>query len=458
MAANRGPASFRIGDGGELVAHHAAGGLAPSLVRALSGRKAVWVAAAGSEAERRALHEGKLPALDGGAELRLVDLDPAVYSAAYRVISNATLWFCYHGMFDQVHRPVLDRRWYEAWEGYRAYCSAFAEEVSASADDGATVVVNDYHLALLGAMLAERRPDLRTVHFAHTPFSDPAELRVLPVAIRRQLLEGMAGFGRCGFHTPRWADAFARCAAVEQVRTPPPFVAPLGSDPSELLPVAASARVGEIVERLEERLDGRRLILRSDRVEPAKNSLRGFLAFAELLERSPQWRDEVLFVARAYPSREELPEYLAYRSEVQHLVERINDVHGRPGRPVIELVVEDDFEASLAAYTRYDVLLVNSLRDGMNLVAKEGPLLNRRDGVLVLSREAGAFTELEGPALEVEPFDVSGTAEAIEAALAMGGDERSRRARELAARATAHPPADWLAAVIAHARRPGDSG
>jgi trehalose 6-phosphate synthase len=454
VAANRAPLTFAVEPGGELVAKHAAGGLAPSLLRALEGREAVWVAAAGSQADRRALQEGAPAGLSGGARLRLVDVPQDVYQAAYRVIANATLWFCYHGMVDRVHRPVIDRRWHDAWEGFREYARRVAAEISSSALDGATVVVNDYHMALVGGILAAERPDLATVHFAHTPFSEPEELRVLPRAVRHELLSSMAGFGACGFHTTRWATAFGRCCDAELGRAGGAFVAPLGSEPSELLAVAESARCRRLAGELLDRLDGRRLVVRSDRVEPSKNLLRGFLGFAELLERSPRWRGRVVFVARTYPSRQDLPEYLAYRSETEALVERINERHATADWQPIVLEVADDFEATVAAYCCYDVLLVNPLRDGMNLVAKEGPLVNRRDGVLVLSAEAGAYDELAEGCVEVEPYDVSGTASALEAALSMEPGERARKARLLAERAAAHPPAAWLGEVMAQARRP----
>src|SRR5450756_2428904 len=145
-------------------------------------------------------------------------------------------------------------------------------------------------------------------------------------------------------------------------------------------------------------------------MELSKNLLRGFWAFEELLEQQPLWRERVVFVARAYPSRQGLAEYLAYQNEVESTVARINEQWATPGWDPIILFVEDDYQRSLAALTRYDVLLVNPVRDGLNLVAKEGPLINTHDGVLALSREAGAFEELKSAALDVNPFEVSGTA------------------------------------------------
>lgn len=454
VVSNRGPATIDVGPDGRLVVRHGAGGLAPSLARALRGTGATWVASAMTEGERRAAREGIPDGLALGAGLRLVDVAPEVRDGAYRVVANSTLWYVLHGMFDRTRRPLLDRRWHDAFDRYREFNRAFAEEVASCAAEGAVVVVNDYHLFLAGTHLRALRPDLSTVLFTHTPFPGPDELEVLPRAIVAELLSSLGSFGACGFHTERWRDNYRSSARAYLATSPAAFAAPLGTDAEQLRAVAAGPACAAASAALEERLGGRRLLFRSDRVEPSKNLLRGFLAFEELLERRPDWAEKVLFVARAYPSRQDLPEYLAYRSEAEHLVERINDRFGRGGEGPIRLEVEDDFPSSVAALQRYDVLLVNPIRDGMNLVAKEGPVLNRNDGVLALSAQAGAFAELGGHAVEVEPFDVTGTSWALEQALEMGPAERAARAGALAEIGAARPPAAWFEDVAAHARRP----
>ncbi len=453
VVSNRGPASLIEAPDGTLEVRPGAGGLAPSLARALQGADALWVAAAMNDAERRAAREGIPAQVAKGIDLHLVDLERPVMDGAYRVIANATLWFVLHGLFDRSRRPILDRHWHEAFEQYREYNRRFAEAVAAGAAEGATVVVNDYHLFLSGRYLASARPDLSSVHFTHTPFPAPEELAVLPRAIATELVEGLAAFGACGFHTERWAAQFRRCAAALDVDPPPVFVAALGTDAEALRREALRPEVEASKTALEQRVGDRRLLLRSDRVELSKNILRGFLAFEELLAVEPTWRGRVLFVAHTYPSRSDLPEYLAYQAEIEHLVERINARFAGAEGPPIALEVEDDFPASLAALSRYDVLLVNPIRDGMNLVAKEGPVLNERGGVLALSCEAGAFAELGRVALEVEPFDVSGTAKVLARALTLPAPERERRAHDLRALAAARPPARWLEEVV-HAARP----
>lgn len=454
VAANRGPYSLVDDDDGVAV-KEAAGGLAPSLAAALNEgeEEATWVATAMTPAEERAAESNEMPDLGGKISLRLVNVDAETYAAAYDVVANSTLWFCYHGLFDAARRPLFDQPWREAWEGFRRYHAAFCDRICEVADEGARVMVNDYHLPLLGAMLREKRRDLRTVHFTHTPFATAEELAMLPRDVRRELVEGMGGFGSCGFHTPRWEARFA-AAAASLSDGPKTFAEPLGADCARLDAVAASSQCETALSDLSERLGDRAMILRSDRVELSKNILRGFRAFDALLSEHPELCGRVVFVARAYASRETLPEYLAYRSQAEHLAAVLNERWAPRcgGEPPIWLEVDDDFPASVAAFRRYDVLLVNPVRDGMNLVAKEGPSLNERDGVLVLSEQAGAHEELGDVALGVQPFDVLDTAAALFRALELPSEERARRGRQLRERCRNQPPARWFAHVMAKAR------
>jgi trehalose 6-phosphate synthase len=326
--------------------------------------------------------------------------------------------------------------------------------VADAADEGATVLVQDYHLCLLPRMLAEKRPDLRSVHFTHTPFADPVALRVLPAPVARELLEGMAAAAACGFHTARWEAAFLACCADMGIEARHTFASPLAPDPERMEARAASPECRTAAARIDTMLGDRRLVVRVDRIEPAKNLLRGLWAFDEMLRLRPDLRRRVVLLALAYSSRQTLPEYLAYGTEAEHVVRRVNETWGDDDWTPVVLEVGADPDRSLAALTRYDVLLVNPVRDGLNLVAKEGPLVNTADGVLLLSREAGSFEELRGEALELNPFDVEGTAEALLEALDMPGPERARRARALRGIVASRKPGDWLADQLAAAATP----
>lgn len=454
VASNRGPLSFRFDEEGGLVRSGPAGGLAGTLQPLLRGTGSTWISASMSDADQEAATRGLM--VEEGLRLFNVRPTPEVYRSAYDVVSNATLWFCLHQLWDLSRRPRFDARWLEAWDAYRELNRQFADLIANEAPEGSAVLVQDYHLLLTGEMLAQARPDLRTVHFLHTPFSGPDVLRVLPGAVARELLSGMAGFGACGFHTARWEAAFRLCladreigparreAAGAKVLAPRTFVAPIGPVPSAITAESTSEACREARDALRRQVGDRALVVRVDRVELSKNILRGCWAVEELLRTRPRWRERFVLLALAYPSREGLPEYLAYRAELEHTVERINETWAVGDWAPIVLDVADDRSRSLAALCEYDVLLVNPLRDGMNLVAKEGPLVNTRDGVVALSREAGAWEELEDAALGLNPYDLAETAQVLEKAMTMDPAERRQRAADLRRRVEARPARHWL--------------
>ena len=453
LVSNRGPFAFRLEDG-RPVRMASGGGLAGSLQPLVKDTGATWVACTMNEADRKAAAEGLMTT--DGLRVELVEPEPDIYNLAYNVVSNATLWFCHHHLFDSARRPRTDRRWMEAWDAYRTFNRLMAERVAEVAPAGGRVLVQDYHLALMAPVLADLRPDLSTAHFTHTPFADPSVLRMLPTQVGDELLDAMSRFGSCGFHSERWAAAYRAGLGSDGGggTGSATFVSPLSIDLDRLRDSAAQPEVAAALSRIEESVGDadRSVIVRVDRMELSKNLLRGFWAFDDLLEQEPAHRERVVFVALAYPTRQGLPEYLAYQDEVETTVARINERWGTPGWTPVVLEVEDDYPRSLAALTRSDVLLVNPVRDGLNLVAMEGPVINTRDGVLALSREAGAFDQLGAAALEVNPFDVTGTATVLARALALDPEERAGRAAALRAAVAARRPSDWLDDQLAAAR------
>jgi trehalose 6-phosphate synthase len=456
VVSNRGPLTFRAEADGTLVPQRAAGGLASSLHRILAGSGTTWASVTMGAADREAVAQGLMH--EDGLDLVPVVIDDDTYRQAYDVVANTTLWYCHHHLFDLPQRPRFDRHWRAAWEGYRAYNRAMADVVASRAGDGDAVLVQDYHFSLLGQMLAAARPDLRTVHFLHTPFAAPDILAVLPDDVAAELLDGMAGYRACGFHCHQWEAEFVGCYAAAGRSAPRTFVAPLGPDPAVLEHEAAGPAVEAAAAALRAEVGGRRLIARTDRMEPSKNIVRGMLAFEELLTTRPEWRGRVVHIVLTYPSRQGLAEYLAYGADVEHTAARINRSLATPDWTPVLLSVRDDWPRSLAALTLSDVLLVNPVRDGLNLVAKEGPLLNAVDGVVVLSRQAGAWEELAlggGGALGVNPFDISATADALHTALSMAAPERSARAGALRNAVRGRTAADWWADQL---KAVGDTG
>jgi trehalose 6-phosphate synthase len=464
VLSNRGPLSITRPKDGTLTARRGGGGLVVTLGPGVERDGALWVAAGVGPDDEEAARHGLFDA--EGFRVQAVMIAPDDYRAYYDVIANQTLWFCLHGLWDLPRRPRFDRYWWAAWERFRAVNEQFAVAASEAAAPGATVLVQDYQLALVPEMLAKRRPDVRSVAFLHTPWCSPQELATLPDAVASELLTGLAAGGACGFHSGRWAQAFEACCVERLGRTPVTFVSPAAADVDDLQSVAASPECERELTRLNETIGDRRLVVRVDRIELSKNVLRGFWAFDELLELRPDLRGDVIFAAMVYPSRLGLAEYLAYGQEVIALAEQINARWSAPpdpsraggylGAPWVPIMLDpqDNHPKSVAALRRADVLLVNPVRDGLNLVAKEGPLVNERDGVLVLSHQAGAWDELGGSAIGVNPFDVTGTARALGTALDLSPPERSARARSLRQVVAARSPLDWFDDLRAAARTP----
>ena len=457
LASNRGPVTWGYDPAGELVGRRGSGGLVSALGSLQLGPELTWVCAALTDADRAASRAGR--AAQPGVQL--LDLDPQTFALAYNGVANGALWFTAHLLWSLATTPAFDGRSQREWAAFRVYSLAFADALAAAAAPGAAVLVQDYHLCLVPALLRQRRPDLRISHFSHTPWAPPEYFALLPDAMARGVLRGLLGADAVGFHTARWADAFTRCcvtllgaaydgrALTLDGRRTTVDVHPLGVDAGELRARAAEPDVLARLPELRALVGDRQLLLRIDRTELSKNLVRGFAAYADLLRRHPEHRGRVVHLAFAYPSRHDLPEYRAYTRAVEQAAAAVNAEFAVPGWQPVHLEVKDDYARSLAAYTLADVLLVNPLRDGMNLVAKEGPVLSTRGVSLVLSREAGAAEELRAHAHLVHPLDISQTAEALHDALTTRPDLRLARTAGLLAAATAHPPADWLQAQLA---------
>lgn len=442
VASNRGPVSYDVREDDSLHAKRGGGGLVSGLSAIGPDAGALWVCSALGDGDREAVRRGV-----GEDGVRMLDIDAEVHADAYNGIANSVLWFVHHMLYQTPLEPVFDKEFRRQWASYEAYNRAFARALADEAADGAVVVVQDYHLTLVPGMLRELRPDLRIGHFSHTPWAPVDYFRLLPDDIAEQVLRGMLGADRLGFLTQRWASAFTACAQelVGGLGDTRVGVHGLGADADFLRRRSHEPDVAARMVTLREQIgEGRKAIVRVDRTELSKNIVRGMLAYRQLLEDQPSWREQVVHVAFAYPSRQDLAVYRDYTAEVQRVADEINSAYGTPGWAPVLLHVDDDFARSLAAYRLADVALVNPIRDGMNLVAKEVPVVSDEGCVLVLSREAGAYEELGEDAIVVNPYDVVGTAGALHEALVMGAGERAERTKRLAAAATALPPAQWF--------------
>ncbi|TLS41256.1 trehalose-6-phosphate synthase [Streptomyces montanus] len=449
VASNRGPISYTLDEAGTLTAKRGGGGLVSGLSAIGSDADALWVCSALGDGDREAVRRGV-----GEAGVRMLDIDADVHADAYNGIANSVLWFVHHLLYQTPLEPVFDAEFRRQWASFETYNRAFAEALAEGAAQDAAVLVQDYHLALVPRMLRELRPDLRIGHFSHTPWAPPEYFRLLPDDIGAQLLGGILGADRAAFLTQRWADAFTDCChAVLGPGIPSGTrigVHGLGADADFLRERSHQPDVDDRIASLREQIgvapDGspRKTIVRVDRTELSKNIVRGLLAYRQLLEDQPSWRERVVHVALAYPSRQDLAVYRDYMTEVQRIADEINARFATAGWTPVLLHLKDDFARSLAAYRLADVALVNPIRDGMNLVAKEMPVVSDEGCALVLSREAGAYEELGEDAITVNPYDVVATARALHEALTMPLGERAERTKRLAAAATALPPAQWF--------------
>ena len=476
LVSNRGPVTFEA-DGRAV---RGTGGLVTALTGLASHREAVWIASALNEHDARqsTKHGGrpfrvKSPA-GGEYHVRLVASDPDAYDRFYNIIANPMLWFIQHYLWDLSNAPDIRREELEAFElGYKVVNADLARAVveEIEGDDEPVVMVHDYHLYTLPAMVRRARPDVFLHHFIHIPWTQPDAWRVLPAHIRQEIYLGVLANDIVGFHTRSYRDNFLRCCrelmhleidfreGIVQCGEREVWVRayPLPIDAVATCAVGESPRVAEFETQLRHRRRDH-LILRVDRADLSKNVLRGFSAFDLFLDQHPEFVERVTFIAQLMPSRTDVPEYAEYLERIEALVAVVNHRHGTPDWMPVQLKLRDDLEEAVASYKHYDVLLVNAMFDGMNLVAKEGPLVNEREGVSILSENTGAHEELGEYALSVNPFDIQELADSIYAALTMDPGERARRARGLKEIVTSRDPGDWIDDQLADVRKKGSAG
>jgi trehalose 6-phosphate synthase len=465
VVSNRGPVFYSREDG-ERVAKRGAGGLVTALRSLVEHHDVTWIASALGEEDRVVAAESEHEPVDETSRdgspyrLHLVAHEPAAFHRFYNVVANPILWFAQHYLWGLSEQPVLDHAFHAAWhEGYVAVNRAFARAVVQELDrqPDATVFFHDYHLYVAPALVRRARPDATLSHFVHIPWPEADYWSVLPAPVRRAVHEGVLANDVVGFHTERWARNFLQsCQDVLRAevdfermevrsdgRTIAVRAAAISVDPGEFDQLALSEPVLDAERRLAERRP-ERLILRVDRTDPSKNIVRGLLAYGLFLEACPDWHGRVSMLALLDPSRQEIREYADYLHAIRAAARAIEERFGEDGWQPLELRIGDDFPGSVAAYKQFDVLLVNSIFDGLNLVAKEAPLVNERDGVLVLSENTGVHEELGEWALTVNPFDIAGQARAMQEALSMAPEERRRRREAIGAWVREHDVERWI--------------
>ncbi len=445
VVSNRGPVSYARDESGARVARRGGGGLATALRGLVEQHDVTWIANAMTDEDRAVAEEDQHGTI-------LLAQDRRDYDLFYNVAANPTLWFAQHMLWNLAFTPDFD---HEAWDAYSRINANVARAVVDALDRSADAYVffHDYHLYLAPSFVRRERPDAVMSHFVHVPWPETDAWSVLPPEIRRDVFAGLLANDVVGFHTDRWRRNFLRgCVDVLGAHVRGDVVEhagrrthvtahPIGIDTAEFDSLAQDE---EVRERERELIESRpeMLVLRVDRTDPSKNIVRGFRAFGLMLERHPELRGRARMLALLDPSRQDIPEYADYVAAVEHEARALGDA--------VDLRIGDDFKRSVAAYKQFDVLFVNAVFDGLNLVSKEAPYVNTRNGTLVLSENTGAFEELcERGALRVNPFDVDMQAEALYAGLTMGPDERRSRLETIRMHVRSHDVAAWAEAQLA---------
>jgi trehalose 6-phosphate synthase len=465
IVSNRGPAQFERDESGERTVNRGGGGLVTALSGLVAHRDALWIASAMTEedvaasAERGGPIEQELDGID--YRVCLVGSDPVAYDRFYNVIANPILWFIQHYLWDLSNAPDIRQQELDAWDyGYQTVNQDIARAVLSQVEgqEQPLVMLHDYHLYTAPGMIRAERPDVFLHHFVHIPWSQPDSWRILPTRIRNAIFEGMLANDIIGFHTHAYCINFLRCCdellddvevdyhAVEVRHARGKTICrayPLGIDAQRLERAAASPEVAEAEREVLERRR-QHLIIRVDRADLSKNVLRGFTAFDTFLTQHPEFREKVTFIAHLQPSRQDVPEYAEYLERIEALVAVVNHRHGTTDWMPIDLKIYENFYDAVARYKHFDLLMVNSLFDGMNLVAKEAPAVNTRDGVLMLSENTGSHQELIDCVISVNPFDIQEQAEAIHRALTMDPEQKRRWAQGLREIIFSRNPGDWV--------------
>ncbi len=474
IASNRGPFSFQARRDGTLEARRGSGGLVTALSALAEKHEVLWVASAMTRADRRWSEENEdRPRNIEGISLRLIRPDRREYNLYYNVIANPLLWFIHHQLWNIPRTPSITRKTWEAWrEGYVRMNRLFADAIAESVEDTDRPIIifpQDYHLYLVPYFLRKRLGERVQIQpFIHIPWPGPDAWRILPEDIRVGILTSLLQSDRVGFQTQKDAFNFVqtcrfylpnahsrgrRDAIYYYGKEISARAYPISVDVEKIEGIAEEAETRLLTSQILNVIGDRSLILRVDRIEPSKNILRGLEAYGALLEQYPEHRGRVQMLALLVPSRMGVDEYQTYLRDIMAEAGMINAQYSDELWEPVRIVVGENYHRAIAAMQLYDVLLVNPVADGMNLVAKEGAVVNQRDGVLLLSEYAGAFYELGEYALTVSPFDIHGTVEAMHEALTMPVAERNRRSEAMRELVRENDVRQWFYAQVEDALR-----
>ena len=442
VVSNRLPVVFEETDDGQAHFRPSPGGLVTALSLTMGERGGLWVGWPGTFIELNLEESLNEAAEDLGYRLSGVLLTEDEISKYYLGFANEIIWPLFH---DLQTRCNFDPAY---WNAYQAVNHKFADNVAKNLREGDFIWVQDYQLMLVAKALRGMNVDNKIGFFLHTPFPSPDIWRKLPW--RKQLLEALLDYDLIGFQTRNDRNNFIRCFEamgrgfqidtrknVSTVKTDDREVGigsfPISIDFRAFSKLARKPDVVKTAKRLHEAHPNQQIILGVDRMDYSKGIPEKLKGFRSALERFEDLRGRITLYQIAVPSREAIPEYQALKTEIESLVGEINGVFTQAGWVPIHYMFRSlDRTELLAHYLSSDIMLITSLKDGMNLVAKEYCAANvKSSGVLILSEFAGAAAQLYRNALIVNPYDVEGVAEAIYQAYGMSEEERKRRMQKL---------------------------
>lgn len=467
VVSNRGPVEYHVSTEGDLSPRRGTGGVVTALNSLATNVDFTWISSAMGEGDRRIARENmgekiRSPLLEHTFSLKFVVTSRRVYHKFYNIFCNPLLWFLQHYMWSSSYTPNVDDSIYDAWEnGYLPVNKSFADSIieeSHDAQDSPYVMIHDYQLYMVAGIVREALPNAIIQHLIHIPWPDPVYMQMLPAFMRTKICQSLLTNNIVGFQTWRDVRNFLQSCEMfvpdievdhnnftailgDHKTTVKAY--PIGISVAEVRGISESNRAIEYGKKLKPLFNGK-TIVRIDRVEPSKNIIRGFRAYRLLLERNPDLIGNVTFLAFLVPSRTHIRQYQRYFQEVEDLISEINQAFGRDDwKPIIPFY-DNNYTQAMVAMKFYDVLLVNPIIDGMNLVAKEGPVVNTRAGVLVLSETAGAYPQMKDGVISISPADIEGTALALYQALTISRDKRLELEKVLLDHISEEDIVDWI--------------
>ena len=424
-----------------------AGGIVPTLLPFMEKTGGTWVASAMTDADiemagRFPKNRIPVPLEEPKLNVQLIVLNKEKYNEFYNSFHNPFLWFIHHYLWNLIYTPEIDDSLHQAWQSYqyvnRIFAERIIEEVKLS-EKKPLIMLQDTHLQTCPKYIRENFKDIFLSQFIHIPWPHPDYFKIYPRYIRKSIIEGLLSNNHLGFHIERYVKNFLMTCedyadgvdfknSVVNYDGRETFVKnyPISVDIKKLNRFAKSDEVLKQEHYVKKIKGNNFLIYRTERTDPSKNIIRGFKAYDLFFQRHPEFKGKVTFFITGVRTREAVKEYRDYKTNVNAIIHEINEKYSKDGWNPIVPHFDAEYSLVTAAFKNYDCLLINSINDGMNIVPKEGSVVNENNGILIISETTGAYDELKEHAIDINALDISETADAIYKAVTMKHEERKK--------------------------------